>query len=75
MEALPFVAGYLGYAYGASGDSGKAHAMIDELNRRSVHGYVDPFYLATVYLGMRDRERALNDLEKAYAAHSQWVTI
>jgi adenylate cyclase len=75
MESPPPVAAFLGYAYGASGNSGKSHAMIDELNRRSLHGYVDPFYLAMVYLGMEDREHALNGLEEAYAANSQWMVL
>jgi hypothetical protein len=71
MESPPFVAAYLGYAFGAAGESVKAHAMIDELNRRSLHGYVDPFYLALIHLGLGDRDRALDELEEAYGANSQ----
>jgi len=66
-----WVIGWLGYAYGATGDRAKAMAIIEELNRKSLHGYVQPFNLAIVYLGMGERERALDDLEKAYAAKSQ----
>jgi adenylate cyclase len=44
-------------------------AEIAELNRRSLHGYLAPFNL--VYLGMGDRDRAPDGLEKGYAAHSQ----
>jgi len=73
MEAPSFVAAWLGYAYGASGDQVKARAMIEELNHKSVHGYVPPFNLAIVYLGMGERERALGYLERAYSAHSQWL--
>ena len=73
MESPSFVAAWLGYAYGASGDRVKARAMIDQLNHKSLHGYVPPFNLAIVYLGMGDRERALDGLEKAYAANSQWL--
>ncbi len=72
-ESPGWVAAWLGYAYGISGDRAKAHAIIDELNRKSLHGYVPPFNLAIVYLGMGDRERALDGLEKAYAAHSQFL--
>jgi class 3 adenylate cyclase len=67
------IAAWLSYAYGASGDRVKARTMIDELNRRSLRGYVTPFNEAIVYLGMGNRERALDDLEKAYAANSQWM--
>lgn len=68
-----WAAGWLGYAYGASGDTAKARAVIEEMNRRSLHGYVPPFNLAIVYLGMGDDERAMDYLEQAYAAHSQWL--
>jgi len=72
---LAWVAAWLGYAYGASADRVKPSAMIEQLNHESLHGYVPPFNLAIVYLGMGDRERALDGLEKAYAAHSQWMTF
>jgi adenylate cyclase len=68
-----FVAGWLGYAYGATGDRGRAMAVIEELNRKSLHGYVPPFNLAIVYLGMGDHGRAMDYLEQAYSAHSQWL--
>jgi serine/threonine-protein kinase len=47
--------------------------MIEELHRRSVRGHVAPFNLAIVYLGTGDRQRALDYLEQAYSAHSQWL--
>jgi adenylate cyclase len=68
-----YVAGWLGYAYGATGDRARAMAVIEELNRKSLHGYVPPFNLAIVYLGMGDSERAMDYLEQAYSAHSQWL--
>jgi len=73
MEAPPVIAAWLGYAYGASGDRTHAMAMLEELHRRSVHGHVAPFKLAIVYLGMGDRQRALDYAEQAYSAHSQWL--
>ena len=74
MGSPPGFAALLGYAYGASGDRVKASAMIEELKHRSLHGYVAPFNLAIVHLGMGDRERALDELEKAHAADSPWMT-
>jgi hypothetical protein len=44
MESPPVVDAYLDYADGLSGDGDKARTMIKELNRRSLHGYVDPYY-------------------------------
>ena len=66
-----YVAGWLGYAYGATGDRAGAMAVIEELNRKSLHAYVSPCNLAKVYLGMGDSGRAMDYLEQAYSAHSQ----
>ena len=66
-----WVAGFLGYAYGKTGNRAGAMAVIEELNRKSLHGYVPPFSLAIVYLGMGDSGRAMDYLEQAYSAHSQ----
>ncbi|MBV8361116.1 MAG: hypothetical protein JO189_24735 [Deltaproteobacteria bacterium] len=65
----------LGYAYGTLRDRPKALAVIEELNHKSVHGYVPPFNLAAAYVETGDREQALDDLEKAYAATSPWLMI
>ena len=73
LGPAPFIAAFLGYAYGASGDRARAIAQIDGMKQKSLHGYVPPFNLALVYLGMGDRARALDYLEKAYAADSQWL--
>jgi len=49
--------------------------MIEELEQRSLRGYVEPYYLALIYVGMGDREQALDELEQAYAAKCQWLTF
>jgi hypothetical protein len=49
--------------------------LLEELTRRSIRGHVAPFNSALVYLGMGDRERALDYLERAYAVHSQWMAV
>jgi tetratricopeptide (TPR) repeat protein len=69
----PWVAGWLGYAYGKTGNRAGAMAVIEELNRKSLHGYVPPFNVAIVYLGMGDSGRAMDYLEQAYSAHAQWL--
>ncbi len=73
MGPAPFIAAFLGYAYGASGDRARAMAQIEAMKQKSLHGYVPPFNLALVYLGLGDRARALDYLEQAYAADSQWL--
>jgi serine/threonine-protein kinase len=73
MESPAFVIAWLGYAYGAAGDRNAALAAIEKLKERSMNGYVPQFNLALIHLGMGDRDRALDLLEQARAADSQWM--
>ena len=73
MESPPFVSAWLGYALAAAGDRNGALAIIDKIKAKSLRGYVPPFNLAIVYLGLGDRAQALGYLEKADAADSQWL--
>jgi adenylate cyclase len=73
MESTAFAAGWLGYAYAASGDRTRAQAVIEELRQESPQRFISPFYPAIIYLGLGDRERALGGLEKAYEARSNWL--
>jgi len=73
MESPAFVSAWLAYAYGASGDRAAALAELEDLKKRSLRGSPTPFNLALVYLGLGDRARALDYLEKAHASDSQWL--
>ena len=73
IEAPAFVTAFLGYAYGASGDRAHALVQIEDLKKRSLHGYLPPFNLALVYIGLGDRQRALDYLEQAYTSDSEWL--
>ncbi len=73
MDAPPFVTGFLGYAYAAAGERARAEAMIAELNQMSSRRFVSPFCTAMIYLGLGDKRRALDGLEKAYEVRSPWL--
>jgi tetratricopeptide (TPR) repeat protein len=73
MEAPPFVTAYLAFAYGAAGDRTSALAEFADLKKMSRDGTVLPFNLALVHLGLGDRVRALDNLERALAADSQMM--
>ena len=73
MESPPFVTAYLAFAYGAAGDRASALAELADLKKMSRDGTVLPFNLALVYLGLGDRARALDNLERALAADSQMM--
>jgi serine/threonine protein kinase/tetratricopeptide (TPR) repeat protein len=71
MDAPPFVTAYLAFARGAAGD--RAGAMAELAALRKLAGDVLPFNLALVYLGLGERDRAIDYLEQALAADSQML--
>jgi len=73
LESPAFVTAWLAYAYGRSGDRPSAMAELEDLKKQSLRGEALPFNLAVVSLGLGDHQRALDDLERAYAADSQWM--
>jgi TolB-like protein/tetratricopeptide (TPR) repeat protein len=58
--------GFLGYAYAISGDRAKAEVALRELEELAKRQYVSPTAFATIYLGLGEKEKALDWLEKAY---------
>jgi len=68
-----FQRGFLGYAYAAAGQRDNAQKILDQLNALSTHEYVSPYAVAQIYIGLGDRDRALEWLQKAYKAHSPWI--
>jgi serine/threonine-protein kinase len=73
MDSPAFVTAWLAYAYGASGDRAHAMAELEDLKKMSPQGQVLPFNMAIVSLGLGDRARAVDFLERAYASDSQWM--
>jgi adenylate cyclase len=73
MDSPAFVSAWLAYAYGASGDRTRAMAEVEDLKKRSLRGSPTPFDMALVSLGLGDRARALDYLERAYASDTQWM--
>jgi hypothetical protein len=71
MYAPPFVTAYLAFAQGMAGHRDAARKQIAALEKMSPGGKVLPFNLALVYLGLGDRARAIDYVEKAYGADSQ----
>src|SRR6059058_2640520 len=58
--------GLLGYAYAISGDRAKAEQMLRELEAQAKHQYVNSSAFAAIYLGLGEKEKALDWLDKAY---------
>ena len=58
---------YLGYAYAKSGKRDEALAILNKL--KTTKEYVSPAELAILYVGLGDKEAALESLERAYREH------
>src|SRR5712692_7738035 len=58
--------GLLGYAYAISGDRPKAEQMLRELEELAKHQYVNSSAFAAIYLGLGEKEKALDWLDVAY---------
>ena len=58
--------GLLGYAYAISGDRPKAEQMLRELEEMAKRHYVNTTAFASIYLGLGEKEKALDWLDKSY---------
>jgi TolB-like protein/DNA-binding winged helix-turn-helix (wHTH) protein/Tfp pilus assembly protein PilF len=64
-DAGPFALADQGYIYAVTGRRADAQKILDKLQGISRGGYVDNVRLAVVYVGLGDKSRALDLLEKA----------
>ena len=73
MDKQPFITAHLGFAYARNGQKDKAMEILQELNRLASQRFVSPFCQALVYLGLREDDKAIDWLEKAYEEGSIWM--
>ena len=66
MVAGAWYQGLLGYAYAISGDRPKAEQILRELEEMAKRQYVNSTAFADIYLGLGEKEKALDWLEKSY---------
>jgi adenylate cyclase len=75
QESSPFGVASLGYCYAASGNSTGAKEMLKKLNLMASERYVSPLAEAFIYIGLGDRERALDRLEQVYQTGSSMLVF
>jgi hypothetical protein len=66
---------YLGHGLGVSGARSEAQKVLEEMQRLSQKRYIPPEYIAIVYEGLGERDRALHWFQKAYDEHSMNIWI
>jgi TolB-like protein/DNA-binding winged helix-turn-helix (wHTH) protein/Tfp pilus assembly protein PilF len=71
----PQMLGALGHAYGASGNRSEAEKVLAQLMEQSKRQYVSPFYVAIVYVGLPENDKAVDWLEKAYQDRSNAIVF
>ena len=67
------ITGRLPFAGKTANEKDKARDVLDELKERSKQEYVSPYYLAMIYAGLDEKNKAFKCLEKAYKERSSWM--
>jgi hypothetical protein len=65
MPNSAIVAGLLGYAYGVSGNVAQAHKILHELTEEYTRYSFPPIAIASVYIGLGDKDLAFKWLGEA----------
>jgi TolB-like protein/Tfp pilus assembly protein PilF len=72
-ERTPGALGILGLAYGLAGRKAEANQVLNELLKLNESRYVTPAALANVYIGLGEKDKAFEWLEKAFEERSNYV--
>jgi TolB-like protein/Tfp pilus assembly protein PilF len=72
-ERTSNILGFLGHAYAASGKRAEALKILEELKEMSRQKYVSSYDLAVLYIGLGEKERAIEQLNKAYEDRAGWI--
>jgi TolB-like protein/DNA-binding winged helix-turn-helix (wHTH) protein/Tfp pilus assembly protein PilF len=71
----PPVLAALARTYAVSGKTTEARNLLDQLMQQAKKQYVSPFYVAVVYAGLGENDKAMDWLEKAYSDHSNAIVF
>ena len=75
IEAEPEATASLGFAYGMAGKQAEARAILDQLEAISKRRYISPLYPAIVCAGLKDSDKAVEYLNKAYQARHPGLVL
>ena len=65
----------LGFVYGIAGKPAEAQAILRQLDVLTKRRYVSPLYFAIVYAGLRDNDKAIEYLNKAFDARHPGLVL
>jgi TolB-like protein len=69
----PLLTAEIGYALGREGKTSDAEREIAELREMSKSTFVDPYFVALIYLGIGDEQATLQWLDRAYVVRSPFL--
>jgi serine/threonine-protein kinase len=75
VEKDPEVAASLGFAYASAGRRADAEAILERLKGLSERRYVSGLYLAIIYAGLKDHDRGLEYLNKAFESRHPGLVL
>lgn len=70
ISAGPYALSALGYVYAVSGKKAEARNVLDRMNGMSDQKYVSSRFMASIYAGLGERDRAFESLRAAYKDRS-----
>ncbi len=74
-HGTPLMISALATAYARSGNKDEAEKLLADLVSESKKQYVSPYYFALVYVGLGQRDRAIDLLEQAFADRSNGLVF
>ena len=66
LDPNPWFIGWLGHAHALAGDLAKAAEILHDLEQLARERYVSPFPRALIYVGLREKTKALDWLERSF---------
>jgi TolB-like protein/DNA-binding winged helix-turn-helix (wHTH) protein/Tfp pilus assembly protein PilF len=72
-QSSPPAIAALARTYAVSGRTAEARNLLDQLMEQSKKRYVSPFYMAIVYAGLGENDKAMSWVEKAYGDRSNAI--
>jgi tetratricopeptide (TPR) repeat protein len=69
----PLMRAALAQTYAKSGREKDARQMLGELTELAKHKYVAPYFLAGIYIGLGENDRAVESLEESWQERSHWL--
>jgi serine/threonine protein kinase/tetratricopeptide (TPR) repeat protein len=75
IESEPEASASLGFAYAMAGKTAEAQDILHKLETLEQHRYVSGLYFAIVYAGLKDNDRAVEYLNKAFESRHPGLVL